>query len=87
MKAWADKSHVYWEVRDEGFGISEDDQSRIFEKFYRSPHLPDSAKEGSGIGLTLVKHIVEAHGGRISVESVPKRGSAFTIKIPRNADD
>jgi two-component system, OmpR family, phosphate regulon sensor histidine kinase PhoR len=73
-------------VRDFGAGISRVEQSRIFERFYRSQSTRERNIRGSGIGLALVKHIAEAHGGRVTVESpVPGSadpGSVFTVFIP-----
>ena len=56
--------------------------NKIFEKFYRVPATGGEEKRGSGLGLTLVKHIIEAHGGIIEVESVVGEGSKFTLRIP-----
>jgi len=73
---------VMIEVTDSGIGIPRSEQEKIFEKFYRvSTGLVHDTK-GSGLGLALVKHIVEAHKGRITVDSTPGKGSRFTILIP-----
>src|SRR6185295_7091356 len=69
-------------VRDHGSGISAEDQKRIFERFYRADNARVRNVRGSGIGLSLVKHIAESHGGRVEVESAPGRGSTFTVYIP-----
>jgi two-component system phosphate regulon sensor histidine kinase PhoR len=69
-------------VRDRGSGISLEDQRRIFERFYRASNARIRNVRGSGIGLSLVKHIVEAHGGRVDVESRPGHGSTFTVFVP-----
>ncbi|TFH47635.1 MAG: HAMP domain-containing histidine kinase, partial [Bacteroidia bacterium] len=71
-------------VSDQGIGIAMKDRSRIFDKFYRSDSGPAKNVTGSGIGLTLVKEIVESHGGSITVESNRNNGSTFTIRIPAN---
>jgi signal transduction histidine kinase len=74
-------------VRDEGIGIPLVDQARIFEKFYRISTPENQRIPGTGLGLTLVDHIVKAHDGSVHVESAPGRGSVFTIHLPLPADD
>nr|MDQ3013571.1 PAS domain-containing sensor histidine kinase [Acidobacteriota bacterium] len=69
-------------VRDQGFGIPREAQGRIFEKFYRLERDANSEIVGTGLGLPLVKEIVEQHGGRITFESAPEAGSTFTIHLP-----
>jgi signal transduction histidine kinase len=69
-------------VRDNGPGIAEDEQLRIFERFYRARTARDRNVRGSGIGLALVKHIVEAHGGRLAVNSRLGQGATFTVALP-----
>jgi signal transduction histidine kinase len=73
---------VAWEVRDRGVGIPMTDLPRVFDKFYRSKKASDLSVRGSGIGLTLVKHIVEAHGGRASLISIEGEGTTARIEIP-----
>jgi signal transduction histidine kinase len=75
---------VKLEVRDRGIGIAAAEQEKIFEKFYRCGDPLVHNTKGSGLGLSLVRHIAQAHGGNVSVESAPERGSKFTIALPIN---
>jgi signal transduction histidine kinase len=68
-------------VRDRGIGIPPDHQARIFERFERAVSTSDYG--GFGLGLWIVRQIVEAHGGQIHVTSTPGQGSAFTVELPR----
>ena len=72
-------------VSDQGPGIEIEEQERIFEKFYRVGNGLVHDAKGSGLGLAIVKHIAEAHRGRVVVDSLPGRGSTFTIELPTNA--
>jgi two-component system phosphate regulon sensor histidine kinase PhoR len=67
-------------VSDTGIGIASDEIPRIFERFYKADQ--SRAGGGSGLGLALVKHAVEAQNGSVRVESTPGAGSTFTISIP-----
>ncbi|MGH2499393.1 MAG: GAF domain-containing protein [Candidatus Limnocylindria bacterium] len=69
-------------VRDTGIGIAAADQERIFEEFRQAGRDPERSREGTGLGLTLSKRIIELHGGRIWVESAPGAGSTFTFALP-----
>jgi signal transduction histidine kinase len=69
-------------VIDHGVGIAGEEREKVFEKFYRVGNCLVHDVKGSGLGLSIVKHIVEAHHGRVTVESEPGRGSAFTIHLP-----
>jgi signal transduction histidine kinase len=73
---------VKLEVIDRGIGIERRDQSKIFEKFYRTCDPLVHNTKGSGLGLSLVKHITHAHGGQVEVESTPGKGSKFTLSLP-----
>jgi signal transduction histidine kinase len=72
-------------VADEGIGIPREAQQRIFEKFYRVGRSETQGRRGSGVGLALVRHVAEAHGGRVTVESQPGAGSRFTLWLPVGA--
>jgi signal transduction histidine kinase len=78
-----DNDNAVLEVEDRGVGIPAGQQERIFERFYRAPN--GGAKGGYGIGLFLVRHIMEAHSGRVEVESEPGRGSCFRLIFPVTA--
>jgi signal transduction histidine kinase len=82
VKLYRENGHASLEVRDHGIGIPRNEQARIFEKFYRVGDPLVHNTKGSGLGLSLVRHIVEAHGGAIVVESAPDEGSKFTIELP-----
>lgn len=69
-------------VIDQGIGIDPQEQKRIFEKFYRIPSPENERIVGTGLGLALVSHIVEAHGGSLELESEPNKGSIFSIYLP-----
>ncbi|HVO10433.1 MAG TPA: HAMP domain-containing sensor histidine kinase [Vicinamibacteria bacterium] len=69
-------------VSDRGIGIPKSEQKKIFEKFYRAESSLVHTTKGSGLGLALVRHIMEAHGGGIEVESTPGEGSTFTLVLP-----
>ena len=69
-------------VEDHGGGIPLEEQQKIFERFYRPGSELRRQTQGVGIGLSIVKHIVEAHGGKVLVRSAPGQGSRFTIELP-----
>ncbi len=69
-------------VADRGIGIPKAEHKRIFEKFYRVESSLVHTTKGSGLGLALVQHIAEAHGGRVELTSVPGEGSTFTLSLP-----
>jgi signal transduction histidine kinase len=69
-------------VSDTGIGMSADEQEHVFERFFRAEFATDRAIQGLGLGLTIVKAIVDAHNGTISVHSEPGRGTTFRVRLP-----
>lgn len=82
VKLYRESDVVKLEVADHGIGIERRDQSKIFEKFYRAGDPLVHNTKGSGLGLSLVRHITQAHGGDIAVESTPGKGSKFILSLP-----
>lgn len=82
VRLYRHNNGVNLEVVDHGIGIPAKDHMKIFEKFYRVGDPLVHNTKGSGLGLSLVGHIVKAHGGEVAVESVPGKGSKFTITLP-----
>lgn len=70
------------EVEDTGIGIPKDDLPRIFEEFFRSANARSHTCDGTGLGLSIVKAVAEQHGGKVSVESDPGKGTRFTVDLP-----
>jgi len=82
VRLYREQSVLKLEVSDRGIGIDRNEQSRIFDKFYRTCDPLVHNTKGSGLGLSLVRHITRAHGGDVEVESTPGRGSKFTLSLP-----
>jgi signal transduction histidine kinase len=82
VKLYRTDSVLKLEVADRGIGIPRSEQSKIFEKFYRAGDPLVHNTKGSGLGLSLVRHIAHAHGGEVEVESTPGTGSKFTLTLP-----
>ncbi len=84
VNLYRENGSVKLEVIDHGIGIPHQEQHKIFEKFYRVGDPLVHNTKGSGLGLSLVRHIVQAHGGEVLVDSAPGEGSKFTIALPVN---
>lgn len=82
VSASVEKDYVHIAVKDTGFGISQENLTKIFERFYRVKDDNTRMISGTGLGLAIVKSIVEAHNGRIEAESEPDRGSTFHVFLP-----
>jgi signal transduction histidine kinase len=81
VKVRKDMTSALISVTDHGVGISKDELKKIFDKFYRVSTARTKETHGSGLGLTLSKHIIEAHGGTIEVESEVGKGSTFLVRL------
>jgi len=75
----SDGAYAWFRVKDTGTGIPEEYQQRVFDKFVQ---VPGATRGGAGLGLSIARTIVHAHGGEITVESEPGNGSVFTFTIP-----
>jgi signal transduction histidine kinase len=82
MRIGSASREAFVDVVDHGIGIPREEQSRIFEKFHRVQSVDTEGIAGTGLGLALALHVVEAHNGRIHVVSSPGRGSTFSVRIP-----
>ena len=85
MRIGTRNDEAFVDIVDHGIGIAWDEQARIFERFHRVQSPETSGIAGTGLGLTLALHVVEAHQGRIAVDSQPGRGSTFSVLIPLQA--
>ncbi len=76
---------IEFKIKDTGNGISEKDQARIFERFYKADTSRTSSVGGSGLGLSIVKKIIEMHRGKVNVESGLGKGTTFTVSLPMDS--
>jgi signal transduction histidine kinase len=83
VRCGADDGEAWATISDTGIGMAPEIQERIFEKFYRAREARDVEAQGLGLGLSLVQELVQAHGGRVDVQSAPGEGSTFRVVLPR----
>jgi len=82
IRLFREDDHIVFSIKDYGVGIRKEDREKIFSRFYRAGEELSQNVKGSGIGLAIVKQIVAAHHGEITVESSPGKGSKFSVKLP-----
>ncbi|MFT4114411.1 ATP-binding protein [Silvibacterium sp.] len=83
----AEKTHALLHVRDTGIGMSHDTRRRIFDRYYQADLRERRTKAGLGLGLSIARWIADAHRAELTVDSVPQKGSVFTIRVPRALHD
>jgi signal transduction histidine kinase len=82
VRLWSEDANAFFEVEDDGYGIREEHQARLFQPFYRARTSDTASIEGTGLGLHLVKNIVERHNGVMRFKSVYGQGSTFGFALP-----
>jgi signal transduction histidine kinase len=82
LRVFSDDDSVCFRVSDNGIGMSRRAVKKIFKRFYQVDRSLTRRSEGCGLGLSIAKFIVDAHKGSMSVESIPGKGSTFTVKMP-----
>jgi signal transduction histidine kinase len=86
VRAWHQQGYVYCAVSDTGIGLSPEEQAKLFRKFFRSENPAVQKMFGTGLGLCIVKHLVELQGGQVMVQSKPEQGSTFAFTVPVAAE-
>jgi signal transduction histidine kinase len=82
LRTWVEDGWLVVSVRDTGIGIAAEDRAAIFKEFHQLPLQGMAKQEGTGLGLSLSRRLVELHSGKLTVESEPRRGSTFTARFP-----
>jgi signal transduction histidine kinase len=87
VRTFVDGSHAVIEVEDDGIGIPEAEQDRLFQRFFRSTTATEQAIPGTGLGLVISRAIAEAHGGTIDVRSEEGAGACFRVELPLEPEE
>jgi signal transduction histidine kinase len=82
VRTWSGPDSACFSVTDSGIGIPEEEQARLFERFYRATSATEQAIPGTGLGLAIAKAIVDAHAGTIAIESRVGIGTTFRVELP-----
>ncbi len=85
VRVESDDDEVRVAVSDRGIGLATEDHLHVFDQFWRSPDPQARRRKGTGIGLTIVKYVMDAHGGRVAIRSAPGQGATFTLYFPTRA--
>jgi two-component system OmpR family sensor kinase len=85
LRAAGDRAHLV--VADDGPGLAPEVAARVFERFYRGDPARTRARGGSGLGLSIVAAVAEAHGGRVTVDTAPGAGARFLVELPLAQDE
>jgi two-component system, OmpR family, sensor kinase len=86
IRVGTDGDDAVLEIADQGPGMTQEDASRVFERFYRTDSSRARASGGTGLGLSIVSSLVQAHGGTVTVQTAPGKGSCFRVTLPRVSD-
>ncbi len=86
LRGYRDNGHVCFAVRDNGLGLSAREAARIFDRFYQVDQSLSRPGSGVGLGLAIVRFIVQAHGGSVDIDSRPGEGSTFTVRLPAGSE-
>jgi two-component system sensor histidine kinase/response regulator len=87
LRIWQEKERAFFAVEDTGIGIPSQQLPLLFKKFQQLDSSRQRTYNGAGLGLALTKQLIELHGGKIEVNSIPKKGSTFTFYLPTNSPD
>jgi two-component system sensor histidine kinase AdeS len=86
IETWQDRNYVYFRCTDTGPGLADDNQNRAFERFWRADDSRNRVSGGSGLGLPIVKAIMQAHGGDAVILPTEGRGFSIELQLPRREE-